>query len=232
MTALEEFRARLTSDWIPSFCTARAERRYFADGFKWETVEQVAEFDARWFLTAVDAGLVTEEDGFFTAPMSRAREQLFWSGPAHEERRSFTLWLEPIITIGALARLHVQHGWPRELLGCQSRDYGLDLVCYDASGRFVVAGEVKKTQKEVRFLLESMRNYAADPELPEPARGPLRNAFKKVASIRGNWPAAFWAVGPAGLSEVYRVARAAEAASFALETVDVSYLTCRQFGAA
>jgi hypothetical protein len=55
MTALEDFRNRLAAEWLPSFCEARRERSYFADGFRLETVGRLSEFDARWFLAAVDA---------------------------------------------------------------------------------------------------------------------------------------------------------------------------------
>jgi hypothetical protein len=40
-----------------------------------------------------------------------------------------TLWVEPIITIGALSRLHFEFGWPAAMLGMQTDDYAFDFVC-------------------------------------------------------------------------------------------------------
>jgi hypothetical protein len=216
-SAIEEFRRRLVSDWLPSFCAARAKKGFAPSGFRWETAARLTEFDARWFLAAVDAGIVTEEGGFFAAPMSKAKEQLFSSGSKTESPRTFTLWTEPIITIGALGRLHAEFAWPADRLGCQSSDWGLDLVCYDRSDSFVVGVEVKKTKREVNALLVEMARYADDPDLPEPTKGPQRNAFRKVVSIRYNWPSLFWAVGPEGYSQLFQVVRLEDSGRFALE---------------
>jgi hypothetical protein len=45
-------------------------------------MKKLSAFDARWFMEAVDRGLVNENDGFFLAPRSKAKEQLFWTGPS------------------------------------------------------------------------------------------------------------------------------------------------------
>jgi hypothetical protein len=219
-SAIDEFKRRLALQWLPSFCDARAHRDFAPGGFLWETAARLTEFDARWFLVAVDAGFVHEDGGFFTAPMSQAKEQLFSSGSAKESPRSFTLWTEPIITIGALGRLHVEFSWPADRLGCQSKDWGLDLACYDHSGRMAVGGEVKKARREVITLLEEMARYANDPELPEPPNGPRRNAYKKVLSIRRNPPSLFWAVGPERDTQLFDVAWLSDAGRMVLQASD------------
>ena len=121
VSAIDEFRNRLASVWLPSFCAPRAHEGIGIDGFLWGTAGRLTDHDARWFLAAVDAGLVIEAAGFFTAPMSVHKEQLFSQGLRNKQPRTFTLWTEPIITIGALGRLHLEFGWPADRLGCQSR---------------------------------------------------------------------------------------------------------------
>ena len=89
-------------------------------------------------MRALDAQLVNPEGPYFLAARSRAREQIFWEGLKSKPRRSITLWLEPIITIGMRARLHFEKGWPAESLGAQSKDWAFDFVCYGANERAVV----------------------------------------------------------------------------------------------
>jgi len=70
------FTERLEKDWLLSFCGA-PHRNYTPDGFKTSSISKLDEFDAHWFMRAIDSGLVTESDGFFIAPRSAAKEQIF-----------------------------------------------------------------------------------------------------------------------------------------------------------
>lgn len=225
--ALEKFRARLAAEWIPSFCEARATKGFAPAGFRWDTFGRLSEYDARWFLLAVDHALVTESDGFLTAAKSTAKEQLFWSGSTRVSPRTFTLWTEPIITIGALARLNIEFGWPSDRLACQPEGWGLDLATYDAANRMIVGGEAKKASREIDRLLELMVVYAKEPDHPAPPKGPLINAFKKVVAIRTYRPEVFWAIGPKGESRVFNVTWKSGAGRFAIEEATEQLLACR-----
>lgn len=122
--------------------------------------------------------------------------------------RSFTLWREPVITVAALARLHLAFNWPSELIGTQSSDWAFDVVAFLPSCEAeTVAGEVKKTDRELDDLISLMKMYGANPAADEPTGGKSRNAWKKVAALRARPAPLFWAVGPAGYNSVYRVSR-------------------------
>lgn len=203
---LKVFRERMADEWLPAFCGPRAGRGYAPEGFRWDTVDRVGAFDAGWFMTAIDLGLVAEHAGFFMAPRSGAKEQIFSTGSEIDGQKPFTLWLEPVITIGALARLHIDHGWPGELLGCQPGQWALDLVAYGPDGRYRIGVEVKKTAREIERLLGFMRDLSLDPELPVPSDRAALNAYRKVVGIRRHAPPIFWALGPGGKGEVFRVA--------------------------
>jgi hypothetical protein len=49
---------------LPSFCGA-PHRNYPPDGFKTSSIRKLDEFDAHWFMRAVDSNLVVESEGFF-----------------------------------------------------------------------------------------------------------------------------------------------------------------------
>lgn len=215
---ISTFTTRLYTDWLPSFCSA-PHRNYSTAGFKDNSIKKLSEFDARWFLNAVDSGLVTELDGFFTAPKSKAKEQIFWTGRKVKIPRPITLWIEPIITIGALARLNKKFGWPCENLGTQSQKWAFDLVCYgNTSDDEHIVCEVKKHPKEIIVLLEFMNFHCArDPMDYEPTNAKERNAYRKVQGVRRSWPSVFWALGPRGEGQVFRISRDGVSQRFSLE---------------
>lgn len=208
--------SRLHNEWLPSFCEA-PHRNYSPAGFKDDSVKKLSEFDAYWFMRAVDTGLVNELDGFFMAPLSQAKEQIFWQGSKVKTPRPITLWIEPVITIGALARLDNEYGWPADRLGSQSKDWAFDLVCYDKTSHEQIVCEVKKTEKEVEELLRHMHSHCVrDPEGVEPDDSKERNAYRKVQGIRKKWPFVFWALGPGGKGQVFYIHRDGDTQRFQL----------------
>lgn len=202
-----EFDRLLREHLIPEFCSDPA-RRMQLTGFK-EPATAIADEDCRHFLRAWQAGLLNHVGrGQYRAPMSAAHEQFFNSGPKGAVDPAFYLSIEPIITVGALARMHFDHGWPPQLLGLQSKGYACDLVAHlDPSGPAHIACEVKKSAAEVELLVVLMHDLGGHPNVDVPLAGPRRNAWKKVDALRREKMPTFWALGPAGLSRVFEVKR-------------------------
>lgn len=224
-SALTVFRQQMYEVWLPSFCNA-PDRNYGVEGFKDSSADKLKEHDAYWFLQAVELGIVSEELGFFTAPRSKAKEQIFWQGLRRKVPRPVTLWIEPIITIGALAMLHQKYGWPINSLGAQSATWAFDLVGYGKNMEDeLLVCEVKKTVSEIDTLLKLMKQYANQHDLDAILAGKERNAFKKVSGIRRTWPPIFWALGPNEYSLVFKVVRTT-GDNFVLEETDSSALHC------
>lgn len=206
MKILDQFQARLDREWLEPFCTKRG---FSTDGFVRESLQKLSPVDAEDFIYAIDQGLVEHESGVFRTPLSKAKEQIFWEGPKDTNPRKITLWLEPIITIAALARLHRDYGWPSDCLGLQSATWAFDLVAYVA--RKTEEGlvcEVKKSTQEVDKLIGFMLAHAnSDPDLALNLKGSELNAFRKVIALRRSSSPTFWAVGPGGYSRVFTVVR-------------------------
>lgn len=194
--------------FIPEYC-ADPSRRCQPSGFNKASMK-VSPFDADWFVKAFNANLIKHVGrGQYRADRSGAKEQFFWTGPKHAEPRPFSLWLEPVITVGALGRLQIELGWPEHLVGMQSSDYVFDLVAFlPGQDAEFIAGEVKKTKAEVLLLLELMAYFGRNPDQPLPPTNQQkhRNAHKKVAALRARKTPLFWAVGPDSLNHVFRVA--------------------------
>jgi hypothetical protein len=200
------FQRRILDDLLPQFCNDQS-RAWGTGGFK-AAWGKISEVDAADFLRGIDAGLVEHRGrGLYEAPRSRASEQFFWSGPKHKTPRPITLWAEPIITIAVLARLHFDLGWPKELLGSQSRDWAFDVTTYLASDSDVeyIACEVKKSTAEIDKLIELMTRFGKSSIANQPTISKERNAFRKLQALRRRQPKLFWAVGPGGSNHAFKM---------------------------
>lgn len=174
--------------------------------FRQDSVK-VTEFDAGEFLEAWDLGMLHHQGGgIYGFREGGSREQFFWSGRTDERPRSFRLWVEPVIAVGAMARLHLTFGWPERLIRTQSVDGAFDVVATLSSGENEhIAAEVKKSAKEINDLISLMKAYGSDPRCPEPPSGKERNAFRKVTALRKRKAPIFCAIGPGGICDVFSV---------------------------
>ena len=184
-----------------------------------KNLDALSDVDAGWFLRAVREGHVVEEGEFFSSGLAGAKEKILWSDAGVGGARRAHLWLEPVITIGALARLAEEYRWPRDRVGLQSKaPWPFDLMGYGADRETeVLACEVKKAPREIDVLVRDMTRFAAIPPLPQdPDSSTPRNAYRKVVGIRRTWPDLFWALGPAGYGKLFEIARAEREQVFSL----------------
>jgi hypothetical protein len=171
---------------------------------------KVTKYDAEQFLRCWRGGLLEHlEGGIYRYRETGTNTQFFWSGSSKDQTRSFTLWMEPIITAGSIAKLHFDLNWPLNRIASQSRDNAFDVVAYQQNSEAEeIAGEVKKTERELDALIDLMKSFGADPSSPEPIGSKQqkeRNAYKKVVGLRARKAPYFWAVGPVGVRKTFRV---------------------------
>lgn len=139
--------------------------------------------------------------GRFRAPRSLTHEVLFWEGFKAIAPRPISLWLEPVITLAALARLHLRYSWPKESLGAQSKDWAFDLAAYGPrDGPPAILGEVKKSSRELQQLKEDLLRLS-DGGAPENVR---TNSAKKWQAVVASRPGLVWLVGPNEEAYVYQ----------------------------
>lgn len=206
-SAIDMFTQRIHDEWLPIFCLD-PKRNYPLEGFKPESIK-VSEQDAANFLQAIDQGLVIDSGGGrYRCDKSHAFEQIFWEGSKNKIPRPITLWLEPVITIGTIARLKIELGWPAQQLGMQSKSWAFDFTVSQSveDEREFIAGEVKKTEREIDVLIEHLLEFSqATDKLFPPNDAKVMNSFKKwLALLESNAPY-FWAVGPDGYTKLFMV---------------------------
>jgi len=193
MDTLQQFSLRLKEHWLPTYCED-PKRNYDPVGFR-ETSVRVSEIDARDCMLAVDHGIVFDTGGGrYRANRNSAHEVLFWEGRRTTSPRPITLWLEPIITFAALARLHLLHDWPKEALGTQSKTWAFDLVAFEPGLNETprILGEIKKSSAELRKLRDDLVALSNE-ALPESIR---TNSLKKWQELLSTKAPLLWLVGP------------------------------------
>lgn len=223
--AVAKLRKRIEEEWLPAFCND-PKRRIDPAGFRASSI-QVNSIDARDCMFAIDSGIVVDGGGGrYRAARNATFEQLFWTGRRNQSPRPLTLWLEPVITFAALARLHRDHHWPTELLGSQAKGWAFDIVAHMPSDerRYQIAGEVKKSNQEVDRLLADLVNLSTGVT----GVAVKENSRRKWEALLIGKPPILWIVGPAGYSTVMRVAYPSEDQA-ALESVTPSALDFDRF---
>ncbi|WP_226018584.1 hypothetical protein [Novosphingobium sp. FKTRR1] len=132
MSSLDEFNALILNRLAPDFCSDESRRMQLSGLVA--TSNRVTEADAEDFLRAWKTGLCAHQGrGQYLVGEAVVREQFFWSGAKHSEQRSFTLWMEPVITVAAIGRLHLDYKWPSSRLAAQSNDWAFDIVAKKAN---------------------------------------------------------------------------------------------------
>lgn len=204
-----QFDAILNEILIPNFCS-KANNSFIPSDIK-ETSVKVAEIDKVDFARAWNAGLIKYVGAGSYRAIKGGNEGFFSSGPKAVTPRTFSLSVEPIITIGVLARLHFDFEWPAHLIGAQSVDWAFDAITQisDDSNDEYIACEVKKTRREIDTLLKLMHHYATLTELDiQTLKDTEKNAYKKVIALRKRRAPIFWAVGPDRYEMVFSVEHA------------------------
>lgn len=217
------FRRRLLSEWLPAFCNDPT-RAYGTAGFLEDSI-RIGPIDAANFLRAIAGGLVEDVGGGrYRCAQSKALEQLFWEHEARKSPRPVTLWLEPIISIATLARLHYDFGWPEERLGTQTRDWAFDLAAYSSGEvpRPIVLCEVKKSRAEIDRLIADLQHHSS----AQPGRalsGTARhvNSYRKWKALRRDRPAFLWVVGPEDYNSVFSLSHGDQTTTLTLGDCDL-----------
>lgn len=224
MKALDVFNHRVVAEWLPEFCND-PKRNYSTEGFCVKPNE-LSEKDAKDFMRAVDEEVVSvDAGGRFRMPQSKAFEAIFWDGGKTVTPRYISLWVEPVVTIAAMARLHFDHGWPLHCLGMQSKEFAFDIMAYHPTdnAQALIAGEVKATRRDMDDLMKRLHHCCTQGHHDCPAAS--RNAHKKWEGLHRHKAPLFWALGPGQNSRVFKVGHGSDSA-IVLTEADNTLLNC------
>ena len=222
--ALRIFEDRLRSEWLVAYCHDPS-RGYDVAGYR-DDSNKVTLVDAKDFLWAMDHHLLEDHGGGrYRLPKSGADVVLFWEGHKTKSPRRITLSMEPIIAIASVARLHRDFGWPIRCLGMEPARWEFDIAAFlsESSATEYIAGEVKKSVRELNVLLDHLQAMSSAPDTA-PTKG-RTNARKKWEGLRRSRASLFWAVGPGGVSHLFEVSYGAQY-PVGLREVSIERLAC------
>ena len=205
-----EFRRRVIEQYLPAWCAS-----YPPPAGPFDPLNFVVHDDwsfptpgiARWFLTAIDEGVVeaTEHGGFLLG--ESWPDGIFdrrGSKDLHPQDRPLALRRESILEVGAVGMLAHRYGWPAERLRFQPDP--LDFCAYadDERLEMVIAGEAKQYQPEAEELAEDVKvcgalgthDEAECWRLRDIPKAKNRNHHRKYEGLVNLRPRIFWIVGP------------------------------------
>lgn len=166
--------------------------------------------EADGFLRALEASIVVVDDASTRCQLPRVHRA---AGNPTQPRllkvtngRLYWPWREYVIQVGALTSLVLDYGWPVELVGLDPRSgSALDVAGYSSVARdakMIVAGETKKTARELERLLVEINRASAD-GLHAVDLGDL-DGHKKYRAMLVERAPYFWAVAP-GVRRAFEV---------------------------
>jgi len=169
---------------------------------------KIPETDIHWFFRVLDLGILRElPNGDFHSPRPGAAERLYSHGDSSKCPVPVGISIEPVISLGAMARLIETFGWPSECLGVQAGSWGFDLTCYaPGSEKVILQCEVKTKERDIERMcayFEARLNGANEAGQASPTQ--RKNWDAKLAELASTGAQLLWALGPGGFERVYRV---------------------------
>ncbi len=159
------------------------------------------EDEANGFLRALDAQILRVSDtGRCSLPLihrsgTKPTEPCLFG--IKKENVVYLAWREYITQVGALASLVLDYGWPTKLVALDPRNWEFDVAGFTsetANAFMFVAGETKKTEKELSKLLNQLL-AASKSSLTLEQLG-SSDGHKKFRGLLKERSPYFWAVAP------------------------------------
>lgn len=180
--------------------------------------KQVSEFDMSWFLKALKLGIVQPKTKIvrssdkcrYSTLRNKGSVAYFGHKKKDHNPRKLYVSLEPIIIVGAIARLHCDYNWHTTQLALESERWAFDAVAYEGQdrGNEYLLCEVKKTKVEIDKLCELMQAYLQSGRVDDAElMGKEKNAFRKVIALRKSPAKVLWAVGPDKYEKIFKIDR-------------------------
>lgn len=120
----------------------------------------------------------------------------------------FITWREYLTQVGAVATLVSTYKWPIELVALDPRDWTFDVAGLKAITKnsfMIIAGESKKTKKELLTLLAQMSEASESKLSASMLKSSKVDGHKKYRGLLKERPLYFWAMAP-GINRYYELA--------------------------
>ena len=196
---------RVLGEYLPAWCASPHRPRRLDPSLIVPNWSFLTPGLARWFLIAIDEGVVEVSDGGFRCGSSWS-EGIFNHGYRNPPPQPPKLRREGFLEIAAVGMLAVRYGWPVSRLRFQSPDRAFDFLAYASDdwdrSEVAIAGEAKQPQSAVERLCESLEVCVARGTHDKSACTERTNHHRKYAGLLKYRPGILWAVGPGAFAAV------------------------------
>lgn len=165
--------------------------------------------DAKHFRRAVECGLVEMDQNAssrtFTDQVTSTLSEMW---PDHNYPIPVVRTVEHVIAVAALARLHLDFGWPKECLACHplGSSFSITASILPKSNSVHIACCVRKSVDELARLVASMMIVGRGMPLPSKVASDERKTVQRwLQDFRRDFLPLFWAIGPAGEGSLYQI---------------------------
>ncbi len=174
--------------------------QYYEPNFN--NLAKLSESDLAQFFRSIDNQCVAVPgDGHLY--VGGTRERIFDHGVKTRKPRYAKVCIEPVLSQGAIARLMLDYGWPRDAVRTQWGGGKFDLSVF-RNGSLEIQCEIKASATEVvglaQFLVQRSRGADCFPDSPQK----LHNWSRKFDDLARNKPKLIWVLGPGGAERVLR----------------------------
>jgi len=191
-----EVQRRVLTHYFPEWCAARKTRNAAAFDPDWSFLTVGI---ARWFLRAIDEGVVDVLEGYPTLPDGSHAD-----GPFGNDKP--ILYREAFLETAAVGMLALDFGWRRESLTFQSpkaaagkKPWAFDLLAFESDANatnVAIAGEAKWKQSDALNLLKGLKACVARGDHSEETCSEPLNHHRKYQGLLDHRPNLLWIIGP------------------------------------
>lgn len=200
--------------------------QYYEPNFA--NLSKIANSDLVNFFRAIDHGcVVAPGDGYLH--VGGSRERIFDHGEKSRVPRYAKVCVEPILAQGAIARLTLDYGWPKDAIRTQWSGGKFDLSVFRL-GDLEVQCEIKASAYEVEGLASYLRDMTrgANPTVDSPKK--LLNWSRKFDDLAVHKPKMVWILGPGGSERLLKYVPTGDGEVLDYVEIDNLYFDGSDFG--
>jgi hypothetical protein len=203
MTPEKEVLGRLIVRHVELYAQSKKKDFHSYYDIDLRNLHKLADVDVRNFFRSIKVGGIRDcEDGYLALARPGCRLRMFDHG-LRGAKQTAKVSVEPILSIGVVARLVETFGWPAQAIGTQMDKGAFDLSIYSGfSSVPAVQCEIKVRATEVDAMAAYFLSVLNSAKPPEERH---KNWNRKLGSIVAQPPKLVWLLAPGQYERVFRV---------------------------
>ena len=185
---------------------ARSKNRDFHSYYDldFRNLDKLTEVDIRNFFRALEVGGIREcADGYLALARHGCRLRMFDHGLKGGVKQAAKISVEPILSIGVVARLVETFGWSANAIGTQMDKGAFDLSVFENNASIpAVQCEIKVRASEVNAMAAYFISVMNTGTALEDRR---TNWNRKLVSLKAQPPKLLWLLAPGEFERLFRV---------------------------